>query len=572
MSFGVLARTLGPTYLSPRSSTYVRAFVSDYQNAYGAVGGNGMPVWTAGPDQPTVTVSVAPGCNDFSGETGTQVPIPAAAAAAASQAPDGPLVVDQPSTHSDWELWQARPQPDGSWQACWGGRLDTSTSNGSFPKPYGLSASGISYLGTTITEADVASGSIDHAIAVDIPACTSPPVAPANRTDCGDDPGQLPYGLRLRFPRGMTMPAGLTPFGQMVFTAVEKYGMVVTDQAGAVMIQGENASDWAAEGHSGVDPITASWAGQPEYAAVANLPWAQLQATAPWPATPAPTSLSFGVFSQPLAQAAGAAAPVEASTWVHDIVSAYQTHYGAVGVNNMPVWTVSATQTPVDVSVTPGCNDFTSFTGRQIPIPPGVTTLGYSDSPLVVDQPSTHTEWELWQAQPAAGGSWTACWGGSLNTSTSNGVFPAPSGLSASGISYLATTVTEADVASGSIDHALAVDLPGCTAPAIAPADRSDCNTDPGQPPYGTWFRLPADLAMPSGLTPFGRMVFTALQRYGMVFTDQAGAVMLQSETTADWAAEGHRGVDPITASWQGQPEYEVVANLPWSQLQVVGN
>ena len=67
-------------------------------------------------------------------------------------------------------------------------------------------------------------------------------------------------------------------------------------------------------------------------------------------------------------------------------------------------------------------------------------------------------------------------------------------------------------------------------------------------------------------------MVFTALQRYGMVFTDQAGAVMLQSETVSDWAAQGHSGVDPITASWQGEPEYDVVAALPWSQLQTVSH
>jgi hypothetical protein len=65
-------------------------------------------------------------------------------------------------------------------------------------------------------------------------------------------------------------------------------------------------------------------------------------------------------------------------------------------------------------------------------------------------------------------------------------------------------------------------------------------------------------------------MVFRALKSYGMVVTDKAGAVMLQAESSGDWAAEGNAGTDPITSSWQGKPEYEVLQGIPWSELQVV--
>ena len=81
---------------------------------------------------------------------------------------------------------------------------------------------------------------------------------------------------------------------------------------------------------------------------------------------------------------------------------------------------------------------------------------------------------------------------------------------------------------------------------------------------------MPANVAMPSGLTPFGQMVFRALQTYGAVVTDQAGSVSIESEQPSDWAAEGHSGTDPITASWDGDQEYQVVASLPWASLQVV--
>jgi len=257
------------------------------------------------------------------------------------------------------------------------------------------------------------------------------------------------------------------------------------------------------------------------------------------------------------------------SEFASDIVSDYTQDYGSVGVNSLPIYRVPANQPGVQVSVLPGCNNFLSDTGSQIPIPSYATLNGSSDNPLIVYQPSTETDWELWRATKNADGTYSACWGGKLDMADSTGVFPSPYGMSATGISYLATAITEADVASGQIDHAIAIQIPRCNE-FVYPADRHDCGSDPGQPAEGQWFRLPVDIPMPGGLTPFAQMVFKALQRYGAVVTDFAGAVMLQSEQTSDWAEEGNPGTDPITASWDGLPEYKVVADLPWSSLQAV--
>lgn len=255
--------------------------------------------------------------------------------------------------------------------------------------------------------------------------------------------------------------------------------------------------------------------------------------------------------------------------FVNDFVTDYKDNYGTVGVNSMPIYSVPSNQAEASISVSSGCNSFLSSTGSEIPIPSYTSLNGSSDSPLIVWQPSTQTDWELWQASQRSGGSFSACWGGKLDMATSDGVFPPTLGLSATGISYLATTVTEADVASGSINHAIAVTLPTCSG-YVYPADRGDCTGASGQPAEGQWFRLPADVAMPSGLSPFAQMVFRALQNYGAVVTDRGGSVSLESEQTSDWAAEGHSGTDPITASWDGQQEYQVVASLPWNDLQVV--
>ena len=291
----------------------------------------------------------------------------------------------------------------------------------------------------------------------------------------------------------------------------------------------------------------------------------------PPPGVPSSTSVvgtewPASLFSRPLSGNVQASS----SGYTQDVVQDYEQNYGSVGVNEMPIWTVGANQPTVKVTVTPGCNDFTAGTGTQIPIPAAATTSGTGDSPLVVFQPSTQSDWELWQAKPAGSGTWTACWGGKISTATSDGVFPVPFGLSGSGISYLATAITEADIASGGINHVIPIQLPRCNAPQAAPANRTDCGSDPGQPSEGTWFRLPPTLAMPGGMTPYAQMVFRALQNYGAVVVDRAGAVMLEGENQADWSAQGHTGTDPITASWQGKPEYSVLSGIPWSDMQVV--
>ena len=265
----------------------------------------------------------------------------------------------------------------------------------------------------------------------------------------------------------------------------------------------------------------------------------------------------------------GWAVDPNSSEFVNDFVSDYQTHYGSVGVNTMPIYSVPAGAPDASVSVRSGCNNFLPSTGSEIPVPSYAALNGSSDDPLIVYQPSTLSDWELWEVDKQSDTSYSACWGGKLAMGSSDGVFPPTFGLSATGISYLATTVTEADVESGTIGHAIAVILPGCNGYTY-PADRGDCGSDGGQPAEGQWYRFPAGLAMPSGLNPFAQMVFRAIQAHGMVVVDQGGSVSIEAEQSSDWAAEGNSGTDPITASWDGLQEYQVVQALPWSDLQVV--
>ena len=256
-------------------------------------------------------------------------------------------------------------------------------------------------------------------------------------------------------------------------------------------------------------------------------------------------------------------------------------YYGSVGINTtpygVPIYRVGAAAATVAVSgrnsSCPGA-PWAPFTSQvsAVPIPADAVAAAGSDGDLVVWQPASDTVWELWRAQRSPTGAWSACSGGRItHASSSKGVFPNPFGVTASGLSLLGGTITLADLASGSIDHALEVALPDTAATGpVAPADRSDgSTTGPLAIPEGTHFRLNAGVDVDTlHLSPAGHMIAVALQRYGMIVSDTAGAVMLsaQDPTPAVTAA----GADPYTSYFAGHPEYQVTAGIPWSDLQVV--
>jgi hypothetical protein len=272
---------------------------------------------------------------------------------------------------------------------------------------------------------------------------------------------------------------------------------------------------------------------------------------------------------------------------VANIVAQYQSAYGEIGVNfNRPVYYASASTPDVPVSVASGCNNFTSNTGTEVPIPSWANQGDSSDNILTVYQPSSNTVWEFWEAEPntqSNATSWTACWGGKATLSTSSGVFPSNFGETASGISNLATEITEADLNSGSINHAIGMEVlsSDCDG-SVAPADRTDCGSNVANAPSeGSYFRFAPGTAMPGGLTPFAQMVFKAISTYGMVVVDRGGAVMLEADQpnfTADgvnyigpWQAEGEpAATDPIDTTTGTDAEYQLVANLPWASLQAI--
>jgi hypothetical protein len=256
----------------------------------------------------------------------------------------------------------------------------------------------------------------------------------------------------------------------------------------------------------------------------------------------------------------------------------WRTFYGTVGINtddySIPIYTVPTDQPTVAVSVAPDCHEDPGLVEQisAVPIPPDAHPANGGDHTLVIWQPGTNTEWELWMAARAEDGSWTACWGGRIeDVSREAGVFPNPYGVAASGLSYLAGAMKVSELQAGEIKHALAVNLVHTTADTqVAPATRNDGNSVADDAiPEGTRFRLdPAIDVTKLGLSDTGVTIARALQTYGMFVTDTSGAVVMIAEDGQPYVATGQP--NPYAGIFGHRESYQVLAKIPWDRLEVV--
>jgi hypothetical protein len=284
-------------------------------------------------------------------------------------------------------------------------------------------------------------------------------------------------------------------------------------------------------------------------------------------------------FNQPLA-ASAPQAPDSAQ-----LVAAFnhqvQTYYGHVVINttewSAPVYTVPANApTTAVVAQNSTCprseGIFQPFAQDMsaVPIPAGAQAAKGTDEDMVVWQPSSGHEWELWRAQQE-GGQWTACWGGEFQDAhTSEGVLPEPLGVSAAGLSILAGQIHLEELQHGTITHALEVTLPDTAASGFVwPANRTDGTSDDAYSiPEGTRFRLKPSVNLSSlHLNPAALEIATAIQRYGMIVADTAGAVALEAQDPTPLMREGKP--NPYATLLSGGP-YETLNAVPWGDLEVV--
>ena len=230
-----------------------------------------------------------------------------------------------------------------------------------------------------------------------------------------------------------------------------------------------------------------------------------------------------------------------------------------------PVYSVGLTQPAVHVALETYAPALQADL-EQVPIPDDAVPSPDSDGNLVVYQPLTDTMWELWRAQKASDG-WHAYWGGKMRDVSRNpGYFDNPLGASGTSLALAGGQITIAEMRAERIDHALAVAIPEAAhGTFVWPAQRGDgIATGAHAIPEGTRFRIDPKLDLSAlNLSPAARIIAAALQTYGMVVRDQAGAVTLFGEDPAPY------GTNPWPDLLGDWPNH-VMASLPWDHLQAV--
>ncbi len=256
-----------------------------------------------------------------------------------------------------------------------------------------------------------------------------------------------------------------------------------------------------------------------------------------------------------------------------------------------PIYTVPAHQPTVRVQFTyptPGLDQ--AF--NAVPIPRGAQPAVGTDAQMTIYQPSTNTLWELWEMHRMPSGQWQAGWGGRIvQVSSSPGYYQnlaGPDGrgtleqsnwgATASGLPIAAGLITLSDLASGHINHALALLVPKAKAKVFfCPAQRTDgYDTSPDAIPEGAHFRLDPSLDLSKlAMPPVTRMIAEAAQKYGLMVNDQTGVTV------------GFRAQDPTPLMRTGLPNpygtyfanpasghYQMptqfLASFPWSHLQLL--
>lgn len=207
----------------------------------------------------------------------------------------------------------------------------------------------------------------------------------------------------------------------------------------------------------------------------------------------------------------------------------------------------------------------------NVPVPANATAARGSDGEMSIYSPATDQLWEFWQMRRGTSG-WEACWGGRIDKVSSNiGQFAFPYGVSASGLAMAPGLIGIDEARRGTINHAmyLAVLDSHRWDKFSWPANRSDgISTNPNVLMEGQRIRLDPTINLNDyNLTPFGRMVAEAAQKYGFIISDRSGAVAV---ATQDGRAEQARtGINPW-GTLLGGPAYSALKNFPWDKMQAL--
>jgi hypothetical protein len=230
-----------------------------------------------------------------------------------------------------------------------------------------------------------------------------------------------------------------------------------------------------------------------------------------------------------------------------------------------PLAYASSVSTPYAV----GCNKFDCTSSVVFRIPRYAQPNSGSDHHLVVLDPNSNEELDMWLAAYSAKTDTWSSGGRYITASNGWGAMCASSyrcnGAVAAGFAAFGGVVRPEEMAQGHIDHALFVTDPYTRKDyAACPATHTDgISADPAAIPEGAQIQL--DPAFNVNAQPWPRwekIIAHALQTYGGFVGDTGGTLGLVGEARLD------RGYDAWSLA--GVPPIPALATFPWSQFRVL--
>lgn len=211
----------------------------------------GIPYVVVGSGQPAVTV----GFTDYGDESDPgPYPLPADAPIE-GQAADGSdfggdrhvLVIDRDADRL-YELFNAHPQPDGSWLASSGAifQLDAQLARPTAqPGWTSADAAGLPIFPGLVRFDEASRGSIRHALRFTVARSRRAYLPPATHWASSDDSDDLPpMGMRVRLRAGYPIPAEFSAETRAILQALKTYGMFVADNGSSWYLSGAPDPRW----------------------------------------------------------------------------------------------------------------------------------------------------------------------------------------------------------------------------------------------------------------------------------------------------------------------------------------
>lgn len=203
-------------------------------------------------------------------------------------------------------------------------------------------------------------------------------------------------------------------------------------------------------------------------------------------------------------------------------------------------------------------NGWGNLNNKTIPFNPAWSANKGTDGQIIILDPATGREWNLWQAVPNTSNNTVEISNGNLcpgdyftnNYDSASVQCPGSRGV---GINYLAMLVRPWEIEKGKIEHALSMPIRGTSGQFfVPPATKLEFPGKEGNIPEGMRFALDVtDKEIEDHLNSLGnlkpeirralRIIFVAMRDYGWFITDTSGGTHLQFEAPQSAADDWQR-------------------------------